>query len=987
MITRKNNVRSKTVKVLIGTLMVLSCIFYVTSVQADYNSSKLFVGGKLDECSKQKRGGASCLKDLNQKSCINTTPFSPIGGVSSEMCARGRIWCQQNDPHRKHKRCQNVAKGIVKNHEGYDYRAACGTTIQAPCDGRVTNGKKNGLRYECSMCGKTIEYTFYHNRKGSGNGTYKKGQKIGESGDLNGYPCHMHIEIRADGVLVDPMNSGFDAYVCSCKSEDQRVNRMSCFGVGSEKDVGVAEAFSGASGGDGDTAPTEFAQRGACDYISVMNDYHQFGCIFCTPFRILFNAASVMAKKTYDTLAKAVVGVVVIGFAIWLALVVMRFVSHFETRDPRIFVKTMLNQAFRVLVVVLLLQGPVEQLMSMTLDPLFATGLKLAQMTGGMTMDESASGCGLEANSSTAAPEGSNDSTQGAVEGVVSGNDQAGLSPEMGNGIICTIKNTQDQIIDVLALARVTHCLAWEKTTLVFIPNFAYLITALLFFIAAFILLVTYPFLLVDSVLKMAVSVALLPAALGAYAFKITSKYLAKVFGTFIDAIMTFIFLSLVIMIVTSIAKQYVTDILTDDIKSGGMLGTIVWFTIGAIKIIFVLFLGWAVLGDIKEFAKKFAGSVGGGGGIGGRADIGSAVGLTANSLFKNYAVDPAMKFAKKRVKSGAALAKENIGHGYRKVKSMSFTAISRRAKNDDGTDMLDEGGNQMYKTGGSSIGRAWNAALGKMQKDNPRSWLAQKFNNGLKKAEVNTHSHYRSYGSDASGNLVETKTRINRDGSKVVVQRDVFGSVATAYDKNGNVIKQTTKPAKSLKQMINKRGEIDTATVAAFVQSSLMSHTNKQLMIMETLINSRMGNYEGGRLDGRFVSRNTRQFVDDNGNQVMQIIQQNENGSVTTFTAQFKGKRVMTNVSTMDKNGKGVSYETDGIIQRKSIIDGDNVTRLYSVAEAYSNRALHAVHIDGSVSDNLPKDEIMFSDNDLQEFGQQVLNHGNKAYTFTEFK
>lgn len=998
------------IKVLLPVVVLCGSIFASSNafaVSGSYYSPLLYPDSKTSQCTyPQKSGHGDCLKNMNSNSCVDTVACSVSGGVRSEMCVRGVIWCNHNPSIGT--RCPIGPGKPARIHAGYDYSAPASASILAPCNGTLTNRSKthhDGIGFQCdpSPCGKKISFYFHHNRSAVNNGRYNRGTPIGKVGGYhkekpNAYTPHMHVEIYEgnykSGRLMDPMNIQFDEYVCGCAPGYKKMDRLTCFTGGKTPPPGqyntgnMDDAMLGPDGVLNDNPDAEAPKDGACIYSEVMDNYRQFGCVFCTPFRILFNTASVMAKKTYDALAKVVVGVVVVGFAIWLALVVMRFVSHFEARDPRIFVKTMLNQAFRVLVVVLLLGGPAEQIMSLTLDPLFETSLKIVQVIGGTPIEATSKECWI-ADGSASGSGGSGNAESGAVEGVESGSDKAGLSPEMGNGIICTIKNTQDQIMDIMAIGRVMHCLAWEKTTLIFIPNFAYLITAVLFFIAAGILLLMYPFLLVDCVLKMAIAVALLPVALGAYAFKVTSGYLSKIFGTFIEAIMTFFFLSLVLMIISQIAKGYIAEIITEDVVNGKMnvLSTVVWFAVGALKILFVMFLGWAALSDMKKFADKFAGGIGGGGGVGKGIKIGSAVGADVSAFAKYYAVDPAMKFAKKRVKSGAALAKENIGHGYRKVKSMSFTAISRRAKNDDGTDMLDEGGNQMYKTGGSSIGRAWNAALGKMQKDNPRSWLAQKFNNGLKKAEVNTHSHYRSYGYDASGNLVETKTRINRDGSKVVVQRDDFGSVATAYDKNGNVIKQTTKPAKSLKQMINKRGEIDTATVAAFVQSSLMSHTNKQLMIMETLINSRMGNYEGGRLDGRFVSRNTRQFIDDNGNQVMQIIQQNENGSVTTFTAQFKGKRVMTNVSTMDKNGKGVSYETDGIIQRKSIIDGDNVTRLYSVAEAYSNRALHAVHINGSVSDNLPKDEIMFSDNDLQEFGQQVLNHGNKAYTFTEFK
>ena len=144
---------------------------FAAALSKNSYSPKLKIGGLLPECTyPQKSGGGACLQALNAQSCLNTAPFSPIGrGVSSEMCARGKSWCARNDPGKKHKRCKNVAKGIVKNHEGYDYSAACGTAIYAPCDGRITqclSGSSAGIYFKCdsaAVCGKDIQYRFYHN--------------------------------------------------------------------------------------------------------------------------------------------------------------------------------------------------------------------------------------------------------------------------------------------------------------------------------------------------------------------------------------------------------------------------------------------------------------------------------------------------------------------------------------------------------------------------------------------------------------------------------------------------------------------------------------------------------------------------------------------------------------------------------------------------------------------------------------------------------
>lgn len=939
------------------------------AVSATYGSTRLKISGLLPECSyPQKSGGGKCLENLNAQSCLNTTPFSPIGrGVSSEMCARGKEWCAHNPGTKS--RCPISSSKPVRNHAGYDYSAPCGTAIFAPCNGRITQckttGGSAGLYFLCdsdAVCGKKIEYRFYHNQECGRNGHYEKGKKIGAAGKVSGYPCHMHIEIRENGVLLDPMNSGFDDYVCGCTNK--KVNRMNCFTGGAAPVTKAVDTGYEDVSGDLSAASAEGATDAAgensepdkdCVYDEVAENYRQAGCFFCKPFKILFNTASVMAKTAYDALAKSVSVIVVIAFAIWMAVTVLKFISSFEIKEPRILIKTLLNQAFRVLVIFLLLNGALSDILSMTLDPVFSTGLKIAQIGGTMTNGATPEAC----------------SGQGDL--AVVGADVGGLSPAMGNGIICTIKRIQDQIIDILAIARISWCMAWEKASLLgLIPNFGYLITAILFFIAGFFFIMIYPFLLVDSILKMAIAIALFPAALGAFAFKITAQYLKKIWDVFINAILTFIFLSLIIMIISTIAQTYMAEIITDDVKNNQ--GAITWFALGAIKALFVLFLGWAVLGEAKEFSDKFSKSLS-------ISDIGSTTGSSVNAFLKNRVAKPAAKGAWWATKKTGRFTHENMSHLARKGKrafaNSDFAKNNLAATDENGNALVDDNGDQMYND--YSVRGMWNRIRGR--------------------------NVYRSYHKDANGNVSETRTTVNRsemktndkgeivEGKKKVSQSDAFGSVTTKVNEKGEMQVTSTDAKSTLRDLVDDSGEVDTEAMNAFLQNSLLPEKEKNILIMSQLIKNRMEGYDGGSLNGLPRSREVANGIDANGNKFIKIDQINSDGTKSTFTATFNGdNRVMTSIKTVGGDGKGVEYTTDGIIQRKTTIgqakDGTvTLENRYSVSDYYSKRTPRPVYINGDVASILNRDNIMFSDEEMRRFGEQVRTEGNKAFSFSEFK
>lgn len=71
-------------------------------------------------------------------------------------------------------------------------------------------------------------------------------------------------------------------------------------------------------------------------------------------------------------------------------------------------------------------------------------------------------------------------------------------------------------------------CESWKEKVFI-IPHLGYLLTGIGLWVGAMILIIAVPFLMLDAVIELAVAAALLPAAIGAYAFKITRRYVKPV--------------------------------------------------------------------------------------------------------------------------------------------------------------------------------------------------------------------------------------------------------------------------------------------------------------------------------------------------------------------------------------------------------------------------------------------------------------------------
>ncbi len=588
-------------------------------------------GKLLNECPsgqvKRQDVDPNCVMNLNAKAgtCMDTMPLSSVSRVPETNCFRGTGWSRQ------------------RNHLGTDYAASSGTLITAAADGTVVyatymNGGGRALAIEHT---KQCQCTSGNSNGGCDNkyvtvylhlsayivtgGSVRKGQPIGYVGGSNysggvlydpphakAYSPHLHFEIHSGDwnkgytklktSIINPLCDDIQSFCggCSYNVEEQCTNKknssewtsLSDEAKQNKKPTNPPAPVSDPTGYSASN-PMSSAEGTGCDYQNFMPDADT--CYFCPLFKVLFNTASTLAQKAYNALKDGVATLVVIAFALWVAWYVLLQISSLQAKKPGKMLQEILVQAFRVLFVVVVLKLSYAQVLHLTIVPVFDTGFNYVEAVSG---SHTCSGSYIEGIT------GYKDELKSDSEGA--------LPMSMGQNILCAIKAMQDSAWRIVAFGRECRCVGWKIKPVIrfIIPNFAYLITGDFLIVAGLLLVLAFPWCLVDCILNVAIAVALLPAAIGAWAFKITKQYLGILWEFFLNAVFQFVFLSIILYIIMTCVEQFlqVIDSYSKDYdKIIDPIHGIAFWGANGLKLMMVCLLGWVFLDQAKQLADNFA--------------------------------------------------------------------------------------------------------------------------------------------------------------------------------------------------------------------------------------------------------------------------------------------------------------------------------------------------------------------------------------------
>lgn len=619
------------------------------------------------------------------------------------------------------------------------------------------------------------------------------------------------------------------------------------------------------SGKFGANSYTVYSATKGCDLNNYLPD--SGSCWFCPLFRVLFNSASQIALYAYQALANGVAVLVVIAFALWLSVFVLKRIAAVEKQEPGKMLQEILLQAFKVLLVVVILKVSFFQVMQLTLSPVFKTGMDFAQLITGT----SNSSC------SESQPYMQNIAGYGDK---LKASDTGGLPISMGKSIICTIKKMEDGVSTMIAYGRQAWCVGWttDKAFIKYIiPSFPYVLTGMMLIAGGLVLLLAFPFCLIDCVLQMCIASALAPAALGAWAFKATSRYLKMIWDFFMNAMFNFVFLSIVIYIIITVVKLQMQginehagsttgwDFLVDPIN-----GLAYWGVTG-IKLVVVCFLGWIFLDEGKSFADSYAKAAD----IGG---IGRSVGGVAAQVGEK-AGGVAFKAGKAIGKAGQQVADHFVGSRIRNVRNnYRINRVKRK-------------GSEIRDGSGNVIG----------YERTKRDLLGRKVN---LKVDV-----------DASGKEVWSKTRKNlfNNGSVRITSGSALKK-REILDASGNVVSSSFKfKGNAALYMVNKDGSVNMDRINDLVRNGGLSREDVLQAVALNVLQSR-----GGQVDTSFKDRNVT--FDHKG--VMHLKQTNLDGTVSELNMVMggpNGNQMITELKTTNKSGSYNVLYSNGI-QNKNV-------------------------------------------------------------------
>ncbi len=1027
-------------------------------------------GKLLNNCPSGKRFDVdpNCIMNQNAKSssCLDTMPVASINRVAETNCYRA-----------------NGAGGNPKprNHEGTDYAATAGTTVTAAANGKVVWAKWLGgggrtimieheKQCQCtagngggSGCDSKYISVYMHLKAFLvTGGTVKKGQPIGLVGGSNyssrtGESCdypnkngackpygpHLHFEIHSGDwskgyaalktSIINPLCDDIQTFCGGCSYDVNQCQNKK--GSNEWEKLGdEAKAEKSAATGKGQMQPDPSSDTGytggaSSGYAAVTGcGLEQFlpkgdECWFCPLFTAIFNTSSKIALKSYMALADGIANLVLVCFALWTAIFVLKHVTAVEVKNPSKMIQEYLLQAFKVLLVVLILKGNYFQVMHYSLEPVFNTGMQFSQ-----TITGTENSCSSDISGKII-----------GYDSEFTGNSAGGLPASMGKNILCSIKSMQDGVSKIMAFGRQAMCVAWKPKAVIkyIIPSFPYLITGIVLYIGGLVLLLAFPWCLIDAVMQMAIAAALAPAAIGAWAFKLTSKYLGKIWNFFMNAMFNFVFLSIILYIIMTVVEQfmrrvenYASDNTGWDFLVNPINGLAYWGVTG-MQLVVVCLLGWVFLDQAKMFADKFAKG----------ADLDN-MGRSVGGAF----AQAGKKAASATAKAGKAVGKAGLQVGDyfvgSRLRQMRNNYRINKVKNGADRSTTDADGNKVFErttrnflgqkvtrrvTVGPDGKELWSKEkqslrneLGNNMRDAANQYRLEKI---MKEGTAITDddgniigyelSHRNALGEkvtltaskDENGEFhinkqknslrMELLSKVAKDGSavqqfaqrnaafkqkevgvhnesRVHVTSDSLMSVRSITDRNGNVMQQdfAFKPT-VISHLVNKDG-----TINSNMLEQIKAGTNFDKKTLDTAIALEIMKRRGIGISSGFASRDVT--IDKNGS--LRFVQTNADGSTIELNTTFggaNGNQMLSEFKQTASDGSYTAIVDNGIMKATTTYRDGDANLSYEFADEYYrlHKYMKPLNGDGTFAAGMDADAAMFgfSDADINLHAEQV--------------
>lgn len=370
-------------------------------------------------------------------------------------------------------------------------------------------------------------------------------------------------------------------------------------------------------------------------------------CLFCPMFKIIFNASSLVAAKSYQAFSSELGQLILVFLSVSLALIILRNIAAMGSKDPSALLNDIFKKTFVCIAIYIIITQDYYNILNLTLTPIFETGF--AFVKSGSTSCANANN--IIGYTSTAGSGGS-----------------GGLPMAVGTSIVCAVEDIERKINTLFEFGEWAFCLGnGPNRVFHLLPNPIFIIDAIILYIAGIFFMVTYPWIMGDAVLQFGISTAILPFAVCGYAFSGTKSYLSKVFSWLLNSLFVFMFMAILILCILGYIGELLGAALTNGLADPEKVFSdpnqgIAFYGPNMLKIIFILVIGWAYMPAIADLAEQFAG----GSGLSAAGKIGAAVRNTIDEKTRK-AADWGVGVAGNAAKTAGRVTQRRVQAGVRR--------------------------------------------------------------------------------------------------------------------------------------------------------------------------------------------------------------------------------------------------------------------------------------------------------------------------------
>ncbi len=319
-------------------------------------------------------------------------------------------------------------------------------------------------------------------------------------------------------------------------------------------------------------------------------------CLFCPLFKLLFNAGSMMAANSYAGFKSGLVNVLMVFLAVSLALIVLKNIASFGSKDPSGLVNEIVKKSALVCIIATIISVGYQHILSLTVAPIFDTALQFVNLSG-------------VPNCSSNIVAGIKGFTGNPTVGF---SGAGGIPLSVGESIVCSAAEMERKIHMLFEYGDWAFCRGIKTDGLFIfglIPNPIYLIDGIILYVGGLLLLIGYPWVIADAILQLGIAMTLLPFAVCGFAFNGTKQYLSTLFKWTLNSMFALLFMGILITCIVG----YIEDVLNNAIQNSGPdifvnpIRGLAFYGTNLMIIIFVLVIGWLYMPSVRDLANNFA--------------------------------------------------------------------------------------------------------------------------------------------------------------------------------------------------------------------------------------------------------------------------------------------------------------------------------------------------------------------------------------------